>query len=43
MDSDGSEMVCNAGGCGLRGGRVSGGSGWVMVLADGRRSCSSSM
>jgi hypothetical protein len=32
MDSNGSEMVCNAGGCGLRGGRVSGGSGWVMVL-----------
>jgi hypothetical protein len=43
MDSNGSEMFCNVGECGLRGGTVSGRSGWVMVLVDGRRSCSSSM
>ena len=30
-------MVCNANGCGVRGGRVSGGGGWVVVLAELRR------
>ena len=39
-DSNGSRMVCNANGCGLRGGGVSGGGGWVVVLAELRRSCS---
>ena len=36
-DSNGSRMVCNANGCELRGGRVSGGGGWVVVLAELRR------
>lgn len=40
-DSNGSRVVCNANGCGLRGGGVSDGGGWVVVLAELRRSCNS--
>lgn len=37
MDSNGRKVVCNADGCELRGGRVSGGRGWGGGAGGGRR------
>ena len=39
-DSNGSRVDVNADGCCVRGGRVGVRSGWVVVLAELRRSCS---